>query len=51
MYKRQSLGWKQSDAQRAVENVCNSEKIALPISDSDMSNVLRMALAALDRGR
>ena len=46
-----SLGWKQSDAQRAVENVCNSEKIALPISDSDMSNVLRMALAALDRGR
>ena len=46
-----SLGWKQFDAQKAVENVCAQEDISLPISDADMPKVLRMALSSLDRGR
>lgn len=46
-----SLGWKQSDAQKAVENVCNINNISLPINDSDIPNILRMALSSLDRGR
>lgn len=46
-----SLGWKQSDAQKAVENVCNINNISLPINDSNIPNILRMALSSLDRGR
>ncbi len=46
-----SLGWRQSDAQRAVEQVCVENNIVTPIKDADMPNILRMALASLDRGR
>lgn len=46
-----SLGWRQVDAQRAVEQVCAENNISIPISDADLPNVLRMALASLDRGR
>lgn len=46
-----SLGWKQADAQRAVEHVCEKYNFSMPLSDSDMSDVLRKALASLDRGR
>ncbi|EPI43304.1 Holliday junction branch migration protein RuvA [Gardnerella vaginalis] len=46
-----SLGWRQSDAQRAVEQVCAENNIITPIKDADMPHILRMALASLDRGR
>lgn len=46
-----SLGWRQSDSQRAVEQVCAENNISTPITDADMPNILRMALASLDRGR
>ena len=46
-----SLGWRQSDYQRAVEQVCAENNISTPIKDADMPNILRMALASLDRGR
>ena len=46
-----SLGWSQLDAKRAVENVCEKFQISTPITDADMPNILRMALASLDRGR
>lgn len=46
-----SLGWRQSDAQRAVEQVCAENNIIAPIKDADMPHILRMALASLDRGR
>ncbi len=46
-----SLGWRQSDAQKAVEQVCAENNISTPITDADMPNILRMALASLDRGR
>lgn len=46
-----SLGWSQLDAKRAVEKVCEKFQISTPITDADMPNILRMALASLDRGR
>ena len=46
-----SLGWRQSDAQKAVEQVCAENNIVAPITEADMPNVLRMALTLLDRGR
>lgn len=46
-----SLGWKQADAQRAVEHVCEKCNFSMPLSDSDMSDILRKALVSLDRGR
>lgn len=46
-----SLGWRQSDSQRAVEQVCAENNISTPIKDADMPNILRIALASLDRGR
>ena len=46
-----SLGWRQCDAQRAVEQVCAENNIITPMKDADMPNILRMALASLDRGR
>lgn len=46
-----SLGWRQSDSQRAVEQVCAENNISTPITDADMPNILRMALTSLDRGR
>ncbi|WP_246905278.1 Holliday junction branch migration protein RuvA [Gardnerella vaginalis] len=46
-----SLGWRQSDSQRAVEQVCAENNIVAPVTEADMPNVLRMALTLLDRGR
>ncbi len=46
-----SLGWRQSDAQKAVEQVCAENNIVAPVTEADMPNILRMALTLLDRGR
>lgn len=46
-----SLGWRQSDAQKAVEQVCAENNIVASVTEADMPNVLRMALTLLDRGR
>ena len=46
-----SLGWRQQDASNAVTDVCEANDIATPISTNDVSRVLKLALASLDRGR
>lgn len=46
-----SLGWRQSDAQKVVEQVCAENNIVTPVAEADMPNILRMALTLLDRGR
>lgn len=46
-----SLGWKQQEAQQAVDAVIEDEGIPTPLSDEDVSTVLRRALASMDRGR
>jgi len=46
-----SLGWHQQDAQYAVQAACESNGIALPLSQEDVPRVLRLALTSLDRGR
>ncbi|PAU66890.1 Holliday junction branch migration protein RuvA [Bifidobacterium criceti] len=46
-----SLGWKQQEAQQAVDAVIENEGIPTPLSDEDVSTVLRLALASMDRGR
>lgn len=46
-----SLGWHQQDAQYAVQAACESNGIALPLSQEDVPQVLRLALTSLDRGR
>ncbi|MBW3079330.1 Holliday junction branch migration protein RuvA [Bifidobacterium simiiventris] len=46
-----SLGWRQQDAQNAVEVACRDNDIATPISSADVPRVLKLALATLDRGR
>lgn len=46
-----SLGWKSNDAQRAVGQVLEDNNFEIPLSDSDVPNVLRSALVLLDRGR
>ena len=51
IYGLVSLGWRQVDAQKAVEQVCAENNIVAPITEADMPNVLRMALTLLDRGR
>lgn len=51
IYGLVSLGWRQVDAQKAVEQVCAENNIVTPIAEADMPNVLRMALTLLDRGR
>ena len=51
IYGLVSLGWRQVDAQKAVEQVCDENNIVTPIAEADMPNVLRMALTLLDRGR
>lgn len=51
IYGLVSLGWRQVDAQKAVEQVCAENNIVTPIAEADMPNVLRMALTSLDRGR
>ncbi len=51
IYGLVSLGWRQVDAQKAVEQVCAENNIVAPVTEADMPNVLRMALTLLDRGR
>lgn len=46
-----SLGWHQQDAVHAVQAVCESNHIDIPLGDDDVPRVLRLALASLDRGR
>lgn len=46
-----SLGWRQHDAYRSVEEVCKENKIELPLQGEDVPRVLKLALSALDRGR
>lgn len=46
-----SLGWRQQDAVHAVQAVCESNHIDIPLGDDDVPRVLRLALASLDRGR
>lgn len=46
-----SLGWRQQDAQSAVEAACRDNDIATPISSTDVPRVLKLALTSLDRGR
>lgn len=46
-----SLGWKQADAQQAVDSVLSSSGIALPLEEGNVPTVLRLALTSLDRGR
>lgn len=46
-----SLGWRQIDAQSAVEQVCSQDGIPTPLTEADVPKVLRLALASLDRGR
>lgn len=46
-----SLGWHQQDAQYAVREACESNGIAMPLSQEDVPQVLRLALTSLDRGR
>lgn len=46
-----SLGWRQQDAVHAVQEVCESNHIDIPLGDDDVPRVLRLALASLDRGR
>ena len=46
-----SLGWRQQDALHAVQTVCESNHINVPLRDDDVPRVLKLALASLDRGR
>ena len=46
-----SLGWRQQDAVHAVQDVCESNHIDIPLGDDDVPRVLKLALASLDRGR
>lgn len=46
-----SLGWRQQDAQNAVEAACRDNGITAPISSADVPRVLKLALTSLDRGR
>lgn len=46
-----SLGWRQQDAQQAVDEACRENEIATPLSSEDVPRVLRFALTLMDRGR
>lgn len=46
-----SLGWSQQDAHHAVETVRAEQGLDEPLRAQDVPNVLRLALASLDRGR
>lgn len=46
-----SLGWRQPDAQAAVETACAANGITLPLAAEDVPRALKLALASLDRGR
>ncbi|NMM94216.1 Holliday junction branch migration protein RuvA [Bifidobacterium oedipodis] len=46
-----NLGWRQQDAQQAVDEACRENEIATPLSSEDVPRVLRFALTLMDRGR
>lgn len=46
-----SLGWRQPDAQSAVDAACQQNDIELPLHADDVPRVLKLALTSLDRGR
>ena len=46
-----SLGWRQQDAQRAVNEACAENDVPMPLASDDAPRVLRLALARMDRGR
>ncbi|NMM97971.1 Holliday junction branch migration protein RuvA [Bifidobacterium olomucense] len=46
-----SLGWRQQDAQQAVNEAINDNDINTPLTSDDVPRVLRFALALMDRGR
>lgn len=46
-----SLGWSQQDAHHALESVRAEQGLHEPLPAEDVPNVLRLALASLDRGR
>ena len=46
-----SLGWHQQDARYAVQAACESNGIAMPLTQEDVPQVLRLALTSLDKGR
>lgn len=46
-----SLGWKQQEAQQAVDAVIEDNAIATPLSDEAVADVLRLALTSMGRGR
>ena len=46
-----SLGWKQQEAQQAVDAVIEDNGFATPLANEAVSDVLRLALASMDRGR
>jgi Holliday junction DNA helicase RuvA len=46
-----SLGWRAQDAEDAVRKACADNDIATPLAGDEVPRVLKLALAALDRGR
>lgn len=46
-----SLGWRQQDAQHAVQLAVETNGIATPLAADDVPRVLKLALSSLDRGR
>lgn len=46
-----SLGWRQADAQSAVDAACREYGIGLPLAADDIPRALKLALTSLDRGR
>lgn len=46
-----SLGWKQQEAQQSVDAVIEDNGFATPLANEAVSDVLRLALASMDRGR
>ncbi|RBP98066.1 Holliday junction branch migration protein RuvA [Bifidobacterium aemilianum] len=45
-----SLGWRQADAEQAVQKVCEDQQVELPLAQEDVPRVLKLALSSLDRG-
>lgn len=46
-----SLGWRAQDAEDAVRKACADNDIETPLAGDEVPRVLKLALAALDRGR
>jgi holliday junction DNA helicase RuvA len=46
-----SLGWRERDAEHAVDKVCEEQGFNMPLATDDVPKVLKFALTSLDRGR